>query len=140
MIRKKVLFLCVNNSCRSQMAEGFLRAAAPETFDALSAGANATFVHPLAIEVMDELGIDISRQWSKTAASLGGLDFDYVVTVCDESAGACPAFAGAAGERLAWSFPDPAAAVGGAADRLDSFRAVRDRIGESVKRFVVEHG
>jgi arsenate reductase len=139
MIVKRVLFLCVNNSCRSQMAEGFLRSMAPEAFEAFSAGTNATFVHPTAIEVMREKGIDISTQRSKTVTSLGGESFDFVITVCDESADACPAFTGKAGERLAWSFDDPAAVSGGTEERLNAFREARDRIGERIRGFIDLH-
>lgn len=140
MNKKRVLFLCVNNSCRSQMAEGFLRDIAPETFEAFSAGTNATFVHPMAIAVMKEKGIDISGWRSKTVAGMNEESFDYVITVCDESADACPAFTGAAGERLAWSFDDPASEDGATHDELAAFRRVRDEIGERIRRFVEERG
>ena len=136
--KPKVLFLCEANSCRSQMAEGFLRAAAAESFDAFSAGSKPTYVHPLAIKVMREVGVDISEQRSKSISVFDGWSFDFVITVCKGEA--CPFFTGEIGMRLAWSFEDPAQASGTDDEVLAVFRKVRDDIRGSVQRFVVEYG
>lgn len=128
----RVLFLCVHNSARSQMAEGLLRAWGGGRFEAASAGSVATEVRPLAIRAMAEIGIDISGQTSKTSAAFGGQSFDYAITVCDESKEACPFFPGAA-RQLHWSFDDPAAATGTDEDRLAVFRRVRDEIGARIR-------
>lgn len=124
---ESVLFLCVHNSARSQMAEGLLRKRAGGRFEAYSAGAEATEVRPLAIRAMAELGIDISGQRSKTTAEYAGQEFDYVITVCDDAKEACPYFPGAR-RRLNWSFDDPSAATGSESERLAVFRRVRDEI------------
>src|SRR5579883_657399 len=104
--RQRVLFVCTHNSARSQMAEGWLRHLAGDRFEAHSAGTEATQVHPLAIRVMAEVGIDISGQHSKTIEEYLGQPFDWVITVCDQAAEACPLFPGG-GERLHWSLLDP---------------------------------
>jgi arsenate reductase len=131
--RRRVLFLCTHNSARSQMAEGFLRHLAGDRFEVHSAGTEATAVRPQAIEVMCELGIDISGQESKTLERYLGQPFDYVITVCDEANEACPVFPGAI-RRLHWSFEDPAQATGGEEERLCVFRSVRKEIVERIKR------
>ena len=137
--KQKVLFLCRDNACRSQMAEGFLRSIAPAEFDAYSAGSNETFVHPLAIEVMREVGIDISGQRSKSVSEFAGWEFDFVITVCGDSAeDTCPVFMGGARRRLAWSFDDPAVVTGSDSDVLEAFRRIRDQIEASISRFIVE--
>jgi arsenate reductase len=125
MEKTKVLFLCTHNSARSQMAEGLLRHLAGDRFEVMSAGTEATHVRPLAVRAMDEVGIDISGQESKTLDRYVGEPFDYVITVCDEANEACPFFPSAA-ERLHWSLPDPAAAQGTEEERLEVFRSVRD--------------
>ena len=124
---ERVLFLCVHNSARSQMAEGLLRARGGDRFEAFSAGAEATDVRPLAIRAMAELGIDIAGQRSKTTDEYSGQEFDHVVTVCDDAKEACPYFPGAR-RRLNWSFEDPSAATGSDDERLAVFRRVRDQI------------
>lgn len=136
--KPRVLFLCTANSCRSQMAEGFLRAAAEESFEAFSAGSEPTCVHPMAIEAMREVGIDISVQRSKSVSIFDGWSFDFVITVCEGEA--CPFFTGEIGMRLAWSFEDPAEASGTDDEVLGVFRKVRDDIEDSVKLFVEEYG
>jgi arsenate reductase len=133
--RQRVLFLCVHNSARSQMAEGLLRARAGDRFEAFSAGNEATEVRPLAIRAMAELGIDISGQRSKTTAELGGQRFDYAVTVCEDAKEACPYYANAA-HQVHWGFEDPAAATGSDDERLAVFRRVRDEIAASIDEFV----
>src|SRR5215471_15007078 len=110
-MKRRVLFICTHNSARSQMAEGLLRHLDGERFEVFSAGTEATFVRPLAIRAMAELGIDISRQQSKTLDRYLGDRFDAVSTVCDQANESCPVFAGAR-QRLHWSFPDPSTAQG----------------------------
>ena len=131
--RSRVLFLCTHNSARSQMAEGLLRHLAGERFEAHSAGTEATHVRPLAIRAMEEIGVDISRQQSKTLDRYVQEPFDHVVTVCDEANEACPFFPGAQ-DRLHWSFQDPSRADGTEDERLAVFRRVRDEI-----RHRIEH-
>jgi arsenate reductase (thioredoxin) len=131
--RSRVLFLCTHNSARSQMAEGLLRHLAEDRFEVHSAGTDATHLRPLAIRVMEEVGVDISGQESKTLDRYLGEPFDYVVTVCDDANEACPFFPGAA-NRLHWSFEDPSKAEGSEEERLEVFRSVRDRIGERIER------
>jgi len=122
MKKTRVLFLCAHNSARSQMAEALLRALGGEKFEVASAGHVPTEVHPLAIEVMKEIGIDISRQRAKSVAELFGQTFDYVVTLCgDDAPGSCPFFPGGK-HYLHVPFPDPT--KGG----LEDFRKVRDAL------------
>ena len=134
--RSGVLFLCTHNSARSQMAEGLLRHLAGDRFEAYSAGTEATHVRPLAIRAMDEIGIDISGQESKTLNRYLGVPFDYVVTVCDEANEACPFFPGAK-NRLHWSFEDPAQATVSEEERLGVFRRARDKIRERIEQELV---
>jgi len=113
------------------MAEGFLKHLAGDRFEAYSAGTEATHVRPLAIRAMDEIGVDISGQESKTLDRYLGEPFDYVITVCDDANEACPFFPGAR-NRLHWSFEDPSQAEGSEEERLAVFRSVRDRIRDRV--------
>ncbi len=136
-MKPDVLFLCTGNSCRSQMAEGFLRHIAGERLEAHSAGTNPTTVNPLAIAVMREKGIDISQHRSKNAAEYLGQHFHYVITVCDHANEHCPIFPGSS-IRLHWSFPDPASATGTEEERLPVFRSVRDDIEAKIRHFVQE--
>ncbi len=135
MLKPKVLFLCTQNSCRSQMAEGFLRQLAGDRFEAASAGAEATRVNPDAIRVMKEAGIDISTQRSKDASEFQGQHFTYVVRVCDGAKETCPIFPGALKYRD-WGLDDPATAKGTEVERLEVFRRVRDEIKQRVREFV----
>jgi arsenate reductase len=123
----RVLILCTGNSVRSQMAEGWLRHLAGERFEVFSAGTAPSVVNPLAIQVMAEVGIDISRHRSKSVAEFLGQPFDFVITVCDQAAETCPIFPGPA-QHIHWSFPDPAAVQGDEEQRLAAFRQVRDGI------------
>jgi arsenate reductase len=133
--RRRVLFLCTTNSCRSQVAEGILRAAAG--LEVHSAGAKQTSVHPFAIRVMEEAGVDISSQKSKSVAKFQGQEFDYVITLCGENAkNMCPAFIGQAKHRQHWNFADPADATGSEQEKLDVFRKVRDQIRTRIEVFV----
>jgi len=125
MPAQRVLFLCTHNSARSQMAEGLLRRLGGDRFEAHSAGTEATGVRPLAIQAMAELGIDISKQTSKTLDPYVDQGFDYVVTVCDDANESCPIFPNAT-HRLHWSLPDPSKATGNEAERLAVYRKVRD--------------
>jgi arsenate reductase (thioredoxin) len=138
--RRKVLFLCGENSCRSQMAEGFLRSMAGEAFEAYSAGSIATSVNPLAVSVMEEAGVEISAQRSKHVSEFDGWEFDFVITVCAEGAPeSCPVFAGAAARRIAWDIEDPAAATGSQSRVMDAFRSARDDLRARLFRFVEEN-
>jgi arsenate reductase len=123
----KVLFLCAGNSARSQMAEGYLRRAAGNRFDAMSAGIEPKGLNPLAVEAMREIGIDISRQQSKDVVSLLGQHIPYVVTVCDNARERCPIFPRTY-KFLHWSLEDPAAVEGTHEQKLAVFRRVRDEI------------
>jgi arsenate reductase len=139
MTKARVLFLCTHNSARSQMAEGLLRDLAGDRFEAMSAGTEATRVRPLAIRAMEEVGVDISHQESKTLDRYLQDPFDYVITVCDDANEACPFFPGAA-ERLHWTFEDPSKAEGSEEERLEVFRRVRDGIRDRVKAELVNVG
>ncbi len=121
----KVLILCTANSARSQMGEGLLRHLAGDRVEVYSAGAKPSSVNPYAARAMHERGIDISAQRSENLTRYLETEFDYVITVCDAAADACPHFPGPA-RRLHWSFPDPAAVEGDDAAILESFIAVRD--------------
>jgi arsenate reductase len=125
MAKARVLFLCTHNSARSQMAEGLLRHAAGDRFEAHSAGTEATRVRPLAIKAMDEVGIDISTQQSKTLDPYVDQRFDYVITVCDDANESCPIFPNAT-HRVHWSLPDPSKATGTEEQQLAVYRKVRD--------------
>ena len=124
---QRVLFICTHNSARSQMAEGLLRQFSGDAFDVHSAGTEATHVRPLAIRAMNELGIDISHQQSKTLNRYLNERFDDVITVCDSAAEACPIFPNATHMRH-WSFEDPSKATGSAEEQLAVYRRVRDEI------------
>ena len=134
--RARVLFVCTHNSARSQMAEGILRDLAGDRFEVTSAVTEATHVRPLAIRAMDEIGIDISGQESKTLERYLGGQFDYAITVCDEANETCPFFPGAKNS-LHWSFRDSSQATGSDAERLTVFRKVRDEIRERIKQELV---
>jgi arsenate reductase len=121
----KVLFLCTENACRSQMAEGLVNHDLAGRVKAYSAGVRPSRVNPRAIQVMGELGIDISHHRSKAVDDLKGVQFDLVITVCDKAAAQCPLFPGNA-EILHISFPDPAQATGTEEEILAVFRQVRD--------------
>lgn len=132
----RVLFLCTHNSSRSQMAEGLLRARGGEAYQVFSAGTQPRHVHPLAIQAMTELGIDLSSHWSKEIASFDEQPpMDLVVTVCDEAAETCPYFPRTRRQEH-WGFPDPSAATGTEEERLAVFRQVRDAINERISLFL----
>jgi arsenate reductase len=120
----KVLFLCTENACRSQMAEGLVNHYLAGGVKAFSAGVRPTRVNPRAVQVMGELGIDIRGQYSKSVDDLAREQFDLVITVCDAAREECPVFFGP--ERLHVSFPDPARATGSEDEIMVAFRRVRD--------------
>ena len=134
-MKKRVLFLCTGNSCRSQMAEGFLKRLAGEKYEAESAGVDPTKINPLSIKVMNEEGIDISGQSSKSADEFIGQKFDYVITVCENAKQTCPVFPGEY-KNIHWDLEDPAEAKGGEEERLAVFRKIRDQIKDNVSKFI----
>jgi arsenate reductase (thioredoxin) len=136
--RKRILFLCTGNSARSQMAEALLRHLGGDRYEVASAGVAPTSVRREAIEVMGELGIDISSHRSKSVDDFVGSEFDYVVTVCDNANEQCPVFPGRT-QRLHWSFDDPAAAEGDELARLAVFRRVRDEIHSRLRLFLANN-
>ncbi len=136
-MKPNLLFLCTGNSCRSQMAEGWLRHFAGDRFEALSAGTNPVGVNPQAVEVMQEVGIDISHQQSKHVAEFQGRRLHYVITVCDHAQASCPTEP-RGDVRLHWSFDDPARAQGSVLERVQVFRRVRDEIGKHIQGWLRE--
>jgi thioredoxin type arsenate reductase len=131
---KGILFLCVANSARSQMAEGIARALLPPEVLVRSAGSRPTSVRPEAIAVLKEIGIDISHHRSKAVAEIPPAEVDTVITLCGEEE--CPLFLGKA-TRLHWGLPDPAAMAGTEAERLASFRQVRDELRKRIATTLV---
>jgi arsenate reductase (thioredoxin) len=131
--KKRVLFLCTGNSARSQMAEGLLRKMAGDRFDVFSAGTQPKGMHPRSIKVMNEVGIDISKQTSKDVSTYLQEKFDYVITVCDRAKQQCPVFPGA--EPIHWGFDDPAEAL--PETQLETFRRVRDEIRHRLGLFLL---
>ncbi len=129
MEKTSVLFVCTHNSARSQMAEGLLRDRYGDRYDVYSAGTERTHVRPLAIDVMDELDIDLSEHTSKTIDDLGDRTFDVVATVCDDAREACP-YLPAEEENLHRSFDDPSAAEGSEEKQRVVFRRVRDELAD----------
>jgi len=131
----RVLFLCTGNSARSQMAEGLLRAFGSGDFEIYSAGTDPKGLNPLAIEAMQEIGIDISGHESKSLERFLGQHFDYIITVCDRARDSCPTFPGD-NQRIHWGFEDPAAVIGTRAEQLAVFRRVRNEISERLRVWV----
>jgi len=137
MNKIRVLFLCTSNSARSQMAEAFLRSYAGDKYEAHSAGLEPKEIHPLARKVMDETGIDISRQYSKALKDyMGKVHFGYLITVCNEADENCPRTFPGLGHRLHWSFEDPARFVGTEEEKLNKFREIRNLIRQKVQDWV----
>jgi arsenate reductase (thioredoxin) len=126
-MKKKVLFICTANSSRSQMAEGIINRYLGDRIEAFSAGITPTYVNPRAIKSMSEIGIDISRQRSKSMDEFAGQDFDYVITLCNSANEQCPLFFGGA-RKMHMGFDDPAAAAGSKEKIMAVFRKVRDEI------------
>ena len=141
MNKIRVLFLCSTNSARSQMAEAFLRSYAGDRFEAHSAGIEPKEIHPLTKKVMDEIGIDISGQYSKSLKDyMGKIHFGYLITVCDEADKKCPTTFPGMGQRLRWSLEDPTQFVGTEEEKLKKFREIRDQIKKRVKEWVDNQG
>jgi arsenate reductase (thioredoxin) len=141
MKKDKILFVCVHNSARSQMAEAFLNHLAGDRFEARSAGLEPGELNPLVVEVMQELGIDISGNQAKDVFEMfkRGEMYSYVITVCDgANAERCPIFPGIV-SRLHWSFNDPAAVQGTHAEKLAAIRIIRDEIRAAVEEFSVKY-
>ena len=140
MDKIKVLFVCVHNSARSQMAEAFLKSLGGDRFEVYSAGIEPGVLNPLVVEVMKEIGIDISNNKTKSVFDFykDGELFSYVITVCDAaSAEMCPIFPGLT-KKLHWSFADPSSFVGTHEEKLEQTRIVRDAIKEKVEGWVKE--
>ncbi|HEV8589631.1 MAG TPA: arsenate reductase ArsC [Pyrinomonadaceae bacterium] len=131
-MKQRVLILCTGNSARSQMAEGLLRHDAGDRFAVFSAGVYPSHVRSEAIEVMREIGIDISNHRSKSVDEYAEKEFDYVITVCDNANEQCPVFPGNT-QRIHWSIEDPPAAQGDEQTRLAVFRRVRDELRERLR-------
>src|SRR6266436_284382 len=139
-MKQKVLFICVHNSARSQMAGAFLDEICGDQFEAHSAGLEPGTLNPLAVEAMREIGIDISQKQTQSVFDVfkSGELFSYVITVCDEaSAERCPIFPGVT-KRLHWFFPDPASFRGPREARLEQTRHVRDLIADKVDEWCAE--
>ncbi|MCP4633637.1 MAG: arsenate reductase ArsC [candidate division Zixibacteria bacterium] len=132
---KKVLFVCTGNSCRSQMAEGLLRFHGAGEIEVFSAGTSPGVLNPKAIEVMQELGLDISHQESESIDKYINRQFDYVITVCSNVAENCPTYPGET-QMLHWNLDDPAETEGDDDEVLKVFRQIRDEIGEKITGFL----
>jgi arsenate reductase (thioredoxin) len=135
-VKMKILFLCTGNACRSQMAEGWTRQLQGDFIDAFSAGVEPHGVDPRAVKVMAEVGIDISGQASKHLDTLQGIEFDYVITLCDQANESCPFFSGKT-RRLHMGFDDPpklAADAPGEEQAMEHYRRVRDEIKAFVEK------
>ena len=133
---KRVLILCTGNSCRSQMAEGLWRTLGKGNWESFSAGSKPTgYVHPIAIEVIQEIGVDLSENRSKHVEEFTGQSFDLVVTVCDSAKEACPVFPGAK-KMLHWPFDDPAHATGSSNEVRGEFRRVRSEIADRIQAYL----
>lgn len=131
----KILILCTGNSCRSQMAEGFLKSYC-NNIEVYSAGtAPSGQVHPLAVKAMSEVGIDLSKSQPKSVDQFLGIDFDYVITVCGGANESCPAFIGKVANRWHIGFDDPADATGTEEEQMLVFRRVRNEISEAFASF-----
>jgi arsenate reductase (thioredoxin) len=134
--RRRVLFVCTHNSARSQMAEGMLRTWNGDAFEAFSAGTEVSTVRPEAMQVMDEVGIDISEHRSKSVEEFLGQKFDWVITVCDQARQNCPVFPGVQ-HTSHWSVEDPSEAVGDEEQRLQAFRRARDDLRNRIHVFAL---
>lgn len=135
-MKTRVLILCTGNSCRSQMAEGVLKHYGGDRFEVESAGSKPSRVNEIAIKVMNEIGIDISRQRSKHVKEFMNQPFDYVITVCDYARESCPVFPGYS-KRLHWFFPDPPHQSKMTEEVVNEFRSIRDMIHEKFKRAAI---
>ncbi len=140
MPKPRVLFLCTHNSARSQMAEAFLRKYAGDHFEVYSAGLEPTPIRPQVIQVMEELGFDMSQHQSKGLDQfLGKMHFGYLITVCSDAEDKCPIFPGVS-VRLHWPFPDPEEFTGTEEEKLAQFRQLRDQINQRIRSWLDEMG
>lgn len=137
MNKKRILVLCTGNSCRSQIAEGYLRHFSKDKAEIYSAGIETHGVNPRAIQIMKEDGIDISTHSSNDLNEYRDIDFDYIVTVCDNAKENCPYFPGNA-KRFHYNFPDPAKATGNEEQIMQQFRDVRNMIKKYCYNFVLD--
>lgn len=135
---KQILVLCTGNSCRSQIAEGYLKHFAGEKAAVYSAGVETHGVNPRAIQIMKEDGIDISGHTSNNVNEYRDIEFDYVITVCDNAKERCPFFPSQA-QKFHYNFPDPAKATGTEEEILHQFREVRNMIKKYSQEFVTQH-
>jgi len=138
MDKKKILVVCTGNSCRSQIAEGYLRKIAGDKAEVYSAGVETHGVNPLAIETMKEDGVDISSQTSNNMNEYLNIDFDFVITVCDNAKERCPFFPGTA-KKFHQNFRDPAKATGSKEEIKEHFRQVRQQIKNYCTQFVADN-
>lgn len=138
-MKNRVLFVCTHNSARSQMAEAMLREWGGDTFEPFSAGTEATGIKPETVQVMDEIGIDIGGQRSKTIDEFRGQAFDWFITVCDDAQQNCPVLPGVQ-QSTHWSIEDPSAATGTPEERLEAFRRVRDQLRNRLRLFILAGG
>ncbi len=134
-MKHNILVLCTGNSCRSQMAEGFLRSFGCDHVTVFSAGVSPKNVEPMAVKVMKEVGIDISGHRSKSVGEFLGQKFDYLITVCDNAKNACPTFPGDY-QKIHWDIPDPVGVVGTEEELLELYRKTRDQIKGHVDEFL----
>lgn len=137
-MKKKILVLCTGNSCRSQIAEGYLRYFTGEKAEIFSAGVETHGVNPKAIATMNEDEIDISNHTSNNIDEYRNIDFDFVITVCDNAKERCPFFPTKA-QKFHYNFPDPAKAIGTDEEIAEEFRKVRQQIKDYCKNFVAEN-
>jgi arsenate reductase len=139
MDKKRVLFVCIRNSARSQMAEAFFNRLCCGPYVAESAGVEPGALDPLAVRAMAEVGVDISRSSTTSVSDLlrEGRTYAHVVTVCEQSARACPVFPGG-GSRVRWSFPDPATLEGSGEEKFSMVRRIRDEIRATVEAWCAE--
>ncbi|RCX17022.1 thioredoxin type arsenate reductase [Fontibacillus phaseoli] len=138
MNKKTVYFLCTGNSCRSQMADGFLKQLGGDRFEVFSAGLEAHGLNPRAVQVMGEAGVDISGHHSEVIDPAILNRADYIITLCGHADEHCPAVSNPTAARWHWGFDDPAKVIGTEEEIMAEFRRVRDQISERMERFVAE--
>jgi len=135
VLKKGILFLCTGNSCRSQMAEGFAKIMFSKDLKIFSAGTEPKTIHPIAVKVMQEIGIDISQHWSKNISEIPIDKIDLVVTLCGDAAENCPIFPGKI-KKIHWEIEDPAKTKGSEEEIAKVFRKVRDNIRSFIIRYL----
>jgi len=138
VVSKKVIFICTGNSCRSQMAEGLLREMASDHYEVFSAGTHPSQVHPMAVRVMAEWGIDISNHTSDPIEDYLDKGMDIVITLCDHANQHCPTFPGKV-ERIHWSIDDPFRGWDYSPQNLDPYRETRDELKQKIEDFLNQH-